>query len=97
MLVLTRKSGETITIGNDIRITIIGIKGKQVRLGIEAPSETTIHREEIYDRIQTENRLAAVRTSVDLDKITDLWRNNRKETRGKVIDTGRDTLWRHRG
>lgn len=78
MLVLTRKLGETIAIGNNITIKVVDVKGKQVRLGINAPPDTTIHREEIYKRIQEENRLAAIRTSIDLDKMTCLLRENEK-------------------
>ena len=55
MLVLTRKLGEKIQIGDDISILIMDIKGKQVRLGIEAPSEIEVHREEIYQKIKEEN------------------------------------------
>ncbi len=54
MLVLTRKLGETIVIGDDIVIKVVDIHGKQIRLGIEAPTEITIFRGEIYDRIQEE-------------------------------------------
>ena len=59
MLVLTRKKGEGVTIGPDIRIVVLGIKGGQVRLGIEAPSTVGVHRDEVYARIQEENRMAA--------------------------------------
>jgi carbon storage regulator len=59
MLILTRKTGECIAIGDHIKVYVIEIKGKQVRLGIEAPTETTVHREEVYERILEENRLAA--------------------------------------
>lgn len=52
MLILTRKIGETIRISDDIQITVISIKGNQVRLGIEAPRSISVHRQEIYDRIQ---------------------------------------------
>jgi carbon storage regulator len=52
MLILTRKLGETIKIGDDIEVTILGFKYKQVRLGINAPEQITVHREEIYKRIQ---------------------------------------------
>ena len=59
MLVLTRKVGEGIAIGDDIKIVVMQIKGKQVRLGIKASATTIVHREEIYQRIQEENRRAA--------------------------------------
>ena len=81
MLVLTRKSGEAITIGNNIKITVVDIKGKQVRIGVEAPPETSIHREEVYKRIQEENKLAAIRTSVDIDEIVNIW--HRKVIKGE--------------
>ena len=59
MLILTRKSGESITIGDDVKITIVEVKGKQVRIGIDAPRSYMIHREEVYLNIQEENRRAA--------------------------------------
>ena len=54
MLILTRRSGETIFIGDEVRLTVLGIKGNQVRVGIDAPDAVAVHREEIYDRIQAE-------------------------------------------
>ena len=59
MLVLTRKVGEGIAIGDDVKIIVMQIKGKQVRLGIKASPSTVVHREEVYQRIQDENRQAA--------------------------------------
>jgi carbon storage regulator len=59
MLVLTRKLGESIAIDDHIKIVVVQIKGKQVRLGIQAPKETKIHREEVYAAIQTQNKEAA--------------------------------------
>lgn len=58
MLILTRKPIETLVIGDDIKITILGVKGTQVRIGIEAPKDVAVHREEIYQRILAENSIA---------------------------------------
>ena len=51
MLILTRRIGETLMIGNDISITVLGVKGGQVRIGVDAPKEVAVHREEIFERI----------------------------------------------
>ena len=79
MLVLTRKLGEKITIGNDIVIRVMDIKGAQVKLGIEAPKHIEVHREEIYERIKKENWLAAQIKSVDLVDATALLRSNKMD------------------
>ncbi len=71
MLILTRRIGECITIGDHIRVYVVAVKGKQVRLGIEAPADAIVHREEIYQRIVEENRLAAQVELHSLDKITE--------------------------
>jgi carbon storage regulator len=55
MLILTRKIGETIIIGDNVKVTVLGVEGRQVRLGIDAPKEISVHRQEIYDKIAAEN------------------------------------------
>jgi carbon storage regulator CsrA len=54
MLVLTRKVGETIIIGDDVTVTVLGLVGNQIKIGVNAPKSVSVHREEIYDRIQKE-------------------------------------------
>lgn len=76
MLVLTRKIGESIKINEDVKITVIDVKGKNIRLGIEAPKETKIYREEVFLRIKQENRSAATSADIDLGKISQLMKEN---------------------
>jgi carbon storage regulator len=54
MLILTRRVGETVVIGDEIQVTVLGVKGNQVRLGVTAPKDVAVHRSEIYDRIRKE-------------------------------------------
>ncbi len=69
MLILTRKLGESVTIGDDIKITILGVRGRQVRLGIIAPQKVTIHREEIYFKIQEENKKAVSGSTDEISRM----------------------------
>tara|TARA_S200000501_G_scaffold230744_1_gene216425 strand:- start:10134 stop:10343 length:210 start_codon:yes stop_codon:yes gene_type:complete len=55
MLILTRRTGETLMIGDEVTVTVLGVKGNQVRLGVNAPKEVAVHREEIYDKINQQN------------------------------------------
>jgi len=56
MLILTRRVGETLMIGDDVQVTVLGVKGNQVRIGVNAPKEVSVHREEIYERIKREQQ-----------------------------------------
>lgn len=69
MLVLSRKSNESIIIGADIKVTVLEVRGDQVRLGISAPQEVTVHREEVHVEIQRENISAASVRSTDLRRL----------------------------
>ena len=68
MLILTRRAGETVMIGNDVTITVLGVKGNQVRIGINAPKDVAVHREEIFERIQNEQSGGDGADVVDADK-----------------------------
>ena len=78
MLILTRKLGESITIGDNIKVTVLGIYGRQVRIGIEAPLKVVVHREEIYVKIQNENRKASEAVKEDLGNVVRLLKNKFK-------------------
>jgi carbon storage regulator len=67
MLILTRRTGETVMIGNEVTLTVLGVKGNQVRVGINAPKNVPVHREEIYERIKRELSGGQVNGNVDDD------------------------------
>jgi carbon storage regulator len=68
MLILTRRAGETLMIGDDIEITVLGAKGNQVRLGVKAPRDVSVHRAEIYARIQQERAAGTVAEEAVVDR-----------------------------
>jgi len=78
MLILTRKSGEMIAIGDEIKVYIQEIRGNQVKIGIKAPPDVTVHREEVYLRIQEENREAAGATADQMAAAAELVRRHKK-------------------
>ncbi|MCK5145260.1 carbon storage regulator CsrA [bacterium] len=65
MLILTRKSGESIRIGDDVKITVLSVQGQSVKIGVDAPRNVSVHRQEIYDKIVEENRRAALSTTLE--------------------------------
>ena len=79
MLVLTRKTGEGIIIGDDIKITVVELKGGGVRIGIDAPREMKIHRQEVFDRIKQENKEAAQWDIADLNELSTILDAGRKK------------------
>jgi len=85
VLVLTRKIGEGIAIGDDVKIIVMQIKGKQVRLGIKASPNTVVHREEVYQRIQDENKSAAEAEPSSVSQVTGIFGENDSEAKRPVI------------
>ncbi|HEX4150678.1 MAG TPA: carbon storage regulator CsrA [Steroidobacteraceae bacterium] len=71
MLILTRRVGETVMIGNDVTVTVLGVKGNQVRIGVNAPKDVAVHREEIYERIKREEDLEGRDPGTIVSKVTD--------------------------
>ncbi len=95
MLVLTRKPGESLYIGDDIKVTLMEIKGNQVRVGVAAPSSVRIYREEIYLQILEENQSAAALSKdsvTDLGQVAKVWKDSKPKTigvlKGKKTEKG---------
>ncbi len=73
MLILTRKAGESLYLGDDIKVTVLKVQGSQVKLGLDVPRELTVYREEVYLRIKEENLMAVQASDQDLIMATQLW------------------------
>ena len=78
MLILTRRSGQSLYVGDNIRITVLGIQGKQVKIGLELPEEMTVYRDEVYKRVMEENRMAIQTSNEDLLVAAELWQESKK-------------------
>jgi carbon storage regulator len=90
MLILTRKFGENIRIGDKIKIIILDVKGGQVKLGIDAPPNVAVHREEIYERIREENRRASAISAKALREVAHIF-NKGKRRRSVAADESTST------
>lgn len=71
MLILTRRVGETLMVGDEVTVTVLGVKGNQVRIGINAPRDVAVHREEIYDRIKAEENQGQVQEQAPIGNTLD--------------------------
>ena len=78
MIILARKPGESLYVGDDIRITVLSVQGKQVKIGISLPPDKVVYREEVYRRVTEENRMALATTTEDLLAAARLWNDIRK-------------------
>lgn len=85
MLILTRRLGESINIGDNIKISILGVSGRQVRIGIDAPSDVVVHREEVYLRIQEENKKASKSLKKDLSSVMSLIKSKLRPKTGNNL------------
>ncbi len=79
MLILTRKPGEMLYVGDDITFTVLGIQGRQVKLGIEVPEYLSVYREEIYNKIAEQNKKSLMTTDVNLLLAGELWKLKKKD------------------
>lgn len=78
MLILTRRPGESIYLGDSIRVTVLSLQGKQVKIGLDVPADMVVYREEVYRRVMEENRMAMAISNDDLYVAAQLWNDVRK-------------------
>jgi len=77
MLILTRRPGESLHVGDNIKITILGVQGKQIKIGLDVPEDIPVYREEVYLRVLEQNRMALQSSDQDLIAVTKLWEKNK--------------------
>jgi carbon storage regulator len=78
MLILTRRPGESIHLGENIKITVLSAKGKQIKLGLDVPEDMPVYREELYRKVKEQNRMALPQSESDLMAVTSLWTKEKK-------------------
>ena len=79
MLILTRRPGESLHLGDDIKITVLNVQGKQIKLGLDVPKDMVVYREEVYVRVQEQNRQALESKDDDLLAATAIWQGKEKK------------------
>ena len=79
MLILTRKAGESIRIGPDIKVQVLEVKGNQIRIGVDAPRSIAVHREEVFEQIRRENLEAAQSAPQALEEVSKLWQSKKEK------------------
>jgi carbon storage regulator len=77
MLILTRRPGESIYLGDDIKITVLSVQGKQIKVGLDVPGDLPVYREELYLRVQEQNKMALDLSDQDLLAATELWQKDK--------------------
>jgi carbon storage regulator len=77
MLILNRRPGESLYLGENIRVTVLGVQGKHIRLGLEVPGSVTVYREEVYRRVEAENKCSLESTTQDVMQAATLWNEPR--------------------
>jgi carbon storage regulator len=80
MLILTRRPGESLYVGDAIRITVLSLQGKNVRIGLDVPEDTVVYREEVYVRVSEENRMALAINTEDLLTAAQIWKGRQSKS-----------------
>lgn len=88
MLILTRRSGESLYLGDNIKVTVLSVQGKQIKLGLDVPKDMTVYREEVYKRVQEQNKLAIESKDDDLLAVTTIWHGKKKKASKLASESG---------
>ncbi len=88
MLILTRRSGESLYLGDNIKVTVLSVQGKQIKLGLDVPKDMTVYREEVYKRVQEQNKLAIESNDDDLLAVTTIWHGKKKKPSKLASENG---------